>query len=118
MYTDEYFMRLALKEAKQALEEEEIPIGAIVVQDNKILARGHNMTEKLNDATAHAEIIALTAAFSNMGSKYLPDATLYVRSEERRVGKEGACRCWECYYKKSVIWKHCDSDSIVYEELG
>ncbi|MEE6187495.1 nucleoside deaminase [Niabella digestorum] len=81
MYTDEYFMRLALKEAKQALEEEEIPIGAIVVQDNKILARGHNMTEKLNDATAHAEIIALTAAFSNMGSKYLPDATLYVTVE-------------------------------------
>lgn len=81
MYTDEYFMRQALKEAKQAFEEEEIPIGAIVVQDNKVLARGYNMTEKLNDTTAHAEIIALTSAFNNLGSKYLPDATLYVTVE-------------------------------------
>ena len=66
--TDEYFMQLALKEAQQAFEEDEIPIGAIVVQNNKVLARGHNMTEKLNDTTAHAEIIALTSAFSNVGA--------------------------------------------------
>lgn len=79
--TDEYFMRLALKEAQQAFEEDEIPIGAIVVQNNKVLARGHNMTEKLNDTTAHAEIIALTSAFSNIGAKYLPEATLYVTVE-------------------------------------
>lgn len=78
---DEYFMQLALKEAQRAFEEDEIPIGAIVVQNNKILARGYNMTEKLNDATAHAEIIALTAAFSSIGAKYLPDATLYVTVE-------------------------------------
>lgn len=81
MYTNEYFMRLALKEAMRAFEEEEIPIGAVVVQNNKVLARGYNMTEKLNDTTAHAEIIALTSAFNNMGSKYLPDATLYVTVE-------------------------------------
>ena len=81
MFTDEYFMRLALKEAMQAFEEDEIPIGAVVVQNNKVLARGYNMTEKLNDTTAHAEIIALTSAFSNVGAKYLPDATLYVTVE-------------------------------------
>lgn len=81
MYTNEYFMQLALKEALQAFEEDEIPIGAIVVQNNKVLARGHNMTEKLNDTTAHAEIIALTSAFSNVGAKYLPEATLYVTVE-------------------------------------
>jgi tRNA(adenine34) deaminase len=81
MYTNEYFMQLALKEAQQAFEEDEIPIGAIVVQNNKVLARGHNMTEKLNDTTAHAEIIALTSAFSNIGAKYLPEATLYVTVE-------------------------------------
>lgn len=79
--TDEYFMRLALKEAHNAFEENEIPIGAIVVQHNKILSRGYNMTEKLKDCTAHAEIIALTSAFSHLGSKYLPDATLYVTVE-------------------------------------
>ncbi|GAB3418990.1 nucleoside deaminase [Niabella aquatica] len=79
--TDEYFMRLALKEAQQAFDEDEIPIGAIVVQNNKVLARGYNMTEKLNDTTAHAEIIALTSAFSNVGAKYLPEATLYVTVE-------------------------------------
>ncbi|MCH5600118.1 nucleoside deaminase [Niabella ginsengisoli] len=79
--TDEYFMQLALKEAMRAFEEDEIPIGAVVVQNNKVLARGYNMTEKLNDTTAHAEIIALTSAFNNIGAKYLPDATLYVTVE-------------------------------------
>ncbi len=79
--TDEYFMQQALREAELAFEEEEVPIGAIVVMQNKIIARGHNMTERLNDPTAHAEMIALTSAFSNIGSKYLPDATLYVTVE-------------------------------------
>ncbi len=79
--TDEYFMMLALKEARRALAEEEIPIGAIVVVKDRIIARGYNMTEKLNDPTAHAEMIALTSAFSHLGSKYLPDATLYVTIE-------------------------------------
>lgn len=79
--SDEYFMQLALREAQKAFEEDEVPIGAIVVQNNKVIARGYNMTEKLNDPTAHAEMIALTSAFGNMGAKYLPEATLYVTVE-------------------------------------
>lgn len=79
--TDEYFMMQALKEAKKAYEDEEIPIGAVVVMNERIIARGHNMTERLNDPTAHAEMIALTSAFNLLGSKYLPDATLYVTIE-------------------------------------
>jgi len=77
----EYFMRVALREAQRAFDEDEIPIGAVVVADNKIIARGYNMTERLNDPTAHAEMIALTSAFGNMGAKYLPEATLYVTVE-------------------------------------
>lgn len=79
--TDEYFMMQALKEAKKAFDDDEIPIGAVVVQNEKIIARGHNMTERLNDPTAHAEMIALTAAFNTIGAKYLPEATLYVTVE-------------------------------------
>lgn len=74
-------MLQALKEAKKAFEDDEIPIGAVVVAAEKIIARGHNMTERLNDPTAHAEMIALTSAFNTMGSKYLPDATLYITIE-------------------------------------
>ncbi len=74
-------MMQALKEAQQAFEEEEIPIGAVVVINERIIARGHNMTERLNDPTAHAEMIALTSAFNALGAKYLPDATLYVTIE-------------------------------------
>lgn len=79
--TDEYFMNLALREAQQAYEEGEVPVGALVVTGERILARGHNMVERLNDPTAHAEIIALTSAFNLLGAKYLPDATLYVTVE-------------------------------------
>ena len=79
--TDEYFMMQALKEAKRAFEDDEIPIGAVVVVNERIIARGHNMTERLKDPTAHAEMIALTSAFNSMGAKYLPDATLYVTIE-------------------------------------
>ena len=79
--TDEYFMMQALKEAKKAMEDDEIPIGAVVVINERVVARGHNMTEKLNDPTAHAEMIALTSAFNLLGSKYLPEATLYVTIE-------------------------------------
>jgi tRNA(adenine34) deaminase len=79
--TDEYYMMQALKEAKKAFEDDEIPIGAVVVLNEKIIARGHNMTERLNDPTAHAEMIALTSAFSFLGSKYLPEATLYITVE-------------------------------------
>src|SRR6186997_3402737 len=79
--TDEYYMTQALKEAKKAFDEDEVPIGAVVVLNGKIIARGSNMTEKLNDPTAHAEMIALTSAFNLLGSKYLPEATLYVTVE-------------------------------------
>lgn len=79
--TDEFFMREALKEAKYAFEEGEVPVGAVVVANNKIIARGHNQTQALNDVTAHAEMIALTAAANTLGAKYLIDATLYVTLE-------------------------------------
>jgi tRNA(adenine34) deaminase len=79
--TDEYFMQQALREAEKAYEEEEIPIGAVVVMNSRIIARGYNMTEKLNDPTAHAEMIALTSAFHFLGAKYLPEASLYVTVE-------------------------------------
>jgi tRNA(adenine34) deaminase len=80
-YDDIYFMQQALKEAVMAYEADEVPIGAVVVINNKIIARGHNQVELLNDATAHAEILALTSAFNYLGSKYLPEATLYVTVE-------------------------------------
>lgn len=78
---DEYFMQQALKEALHAYNEDEVPIGAVVVMNERIIARGHNQTERLNDCTAHAEIIALTSAFNFLGSKYLPEASLYVTVE-------------------------------------
>lgn len=78
---DEYFMEQALKEARLAYEEDEVPIGAVVVMGDRVIARGHNQTERLNDSTAHAEIIALTSAFNHLGSKYLPEAALYVTIE-------------------------------------
>jgi tRNA(adenine34) deaminase len=81
LYTDEYFMREALKEAAKALEIGEVPVGAVVVCKNKILARAHNQTEKLTDATAHAEMLAVTVASNNLGSKYLSECTLYVTLE-------------------------------------
>jgi tRNA(adenine34) deaminase len=81
MYSDKYFMKEALKQAEMALEDKEIPVGAVVVCNNRIIAKAYNQTEKLNDATAHAEMIALTAAFNYLGSKYLPDCALYVTLE-------------------------------------
>jgi len=81
LFSDEYFMREALKEAQQAYEEDEVPVGAVIVCNKKIIARAHNMTEKLNDATAHAEMLAITAAENYIGSKYLKDCTLYVSLE-------------------------------------
>ena len=77
----EQFMRMALQEAQRAMEKDEVPIGAVIVCNNKLIARGHNQTEMLNDVTAHAEIIAITAASNNLGSKYLVDCTLYVTLE-------------------------------------
>ena len=74
MMTDEQYMQLALQEARRAFEEDEVPVGAIIVMKDRIIARGYNQVEKLTDSTAHAEIIALTAAFNFLGSKYLPEA--------------------------------------------
>lgn len=78
---DTHFMKLALKEALRALDSDEVPIGAVIVMNEKILGRGFNQVETLNDSTAHAEIIALTSAFNFLGSKYLPEATIYVTIE-------------------------------------
>jgi tRNA(adenine34) deaminase len=81
LYTNEYFMREALKEARKAFEIDEIPVGAVVVCKNRIIARAHNQTEKLTDATAHAEMLAVTAAANHLGSKYLSECTLFVTLE-------------------------------------
>ncbi|WP_303312281.1 nucleoside deaminase [Hymenobacter sp. BT730] len=81
LYSDEQYMREALKQAQYALTEEEIPIGAVVVMDRQIIARAYNQTEKLHDVTAHAEMLALTAAANHVGNKYLSDCTLYVTVE-------------------------------------
>lgn len=81
IYSDEYYMKEALKEAQKAFDEDEVPVGAIVVCDNKIIARAHNMTEKLNDVTAHAEMLAITSATNFLGGKYLNECTLYVTLE-------------------------------------
>jgi len=80
-FDDEYFMKEALKEAKKAYDEDEVPIGAVIVCENLIIARAHNLTEKLNDVTAHAEMQAFTAAANNLGGKYLNNCTLYVTLE-------------------------------------
>ncbi len=81
MELDEKFMREALAEAKAAAAEEEIPIGAVIVCKGRIIGKGHNMVERLHDATAHAEMIAITAATESLGGKYLQDCTLYVTVE-------------------------------------
>lgn len=79
--TDEHYMQLALKEAQRAFDIGEVPVGAIIVMNEQLIARSHNQVELLNDSTAHAEILAITTAFNFLSSKYLPDATLYVTLE-------------------------------------
>lgn len=74
-------MKQAFAEAEKAYEAGEVPVGAVIVSENRIIARAHNQTEQLTDVTAHAEILAITAAASHLGSKYLPDCTLYVTLE-------------------------------------
>jgi tRNA(adenine34) deaminase len=81
LYTDEYFMNEAMKEARKAFDAGEIPVGAIVVSQNKIIARAYNQTEQLKDATAHAEMLAVTGAANYLGAKYLTECTLYVTLE-------------------------------------
>lgn len=81
VFSDEYFMNQAYKEAQFAFQNGEIPVGAVVVCQNRIIARAHNQTEMLNDVTAHAEMLAITAAANSLGSKYLDECTLYVTLE-------------------------------------
>ena len=81
LYDDKYFMRRALDEAKIALQKDEVPVGAVIVCDNQIIARAHNLTETLNDVTAHAEMQAITSAANYLGGKYLKNCTLYVTLE-------------------------------------
>ena len=81
LFSDEYFMREALKEAQKAFDRDEVPVGAVIVSNRTIIARAHNLTEALNDVTAHAEMQAITAAANYIGGKYLHDCTLYVTLE-------------------------------------
>lgn len=79
--SDEHYMQEALKEAQKAFDQDEVPVGAVIVCQNKIIARGHNLTERLNDITAHAEMQAFTAAANYLGGKYLNECTLFVTLE-------------------------------------
>lgn len=81
LFDDNYFMRRALDEAKIALQKDEVPVGAVIVSNNQIIARSHNLTETLNDVTAHAEMQAITSAANYLGGKYLKNCTLYVTLE-------------------------------------
>jgi tRNA(adenine34) deaminase len=90
LFSDEYFMNEAIKEARMASEKNEMPVGAVIVIKNRIIARAHNTTEILNDVTAHAELLAITSATNNLGAKYLTEATLYVTLEPC-VMCAGAC---------------------------
>jgi tRNA(adenine34) deaminase len=81
LFSDEYFMNEALKEANKAFEKQEIPVGAIIVAEKRIVARAHNQTEALSDVTAHAEMLAITSAANSLGAKYLNQCTLYVTLE-------------------------------------
>ena len=81
VFLDDYFMKEAFKEAKKAFDADEVPIGAVIVCNEKIIARAHNLTEQLNDVTAHAEMQAFTSAANYLGGKYLEDCTLYVTIE-------------------------------------
>ena len=81
VYTDEFFMRQALNQAQLAFERGEVPVGAVIVAENRIISRAHNQTEQLTDVTAHAEMLALTAASNYLGGKYLNECTLYVTLE-------------------------------------
>lgn len=81
VYSDERFMQEAYKQAEMAFEQGEVPVGAVVVCQNKVIAKAHNQTERLTDVTAHAEMVAITAAANHLGAKYLQDCTLYVTLE-------------------------------------
>lgn len=81
MFTHEYFMKMALQQAQEAYEQDEVPIGCVVVSNDRVIAKSHNLTETLNDVTAHAEMQAITSAANYLGGKYLIDCTIYVTME-------------------------------------
>ena len=81
VFSDDHFMKEALKEAQKALDADEVPVGAVIVWNQQVIARGYNFTERLNDVTAHAEMQAFTSAFNYLGGKYLDECTLYVTLE-------------------------------------
>lgn len=81
MFTDEYFMKLALQEAEYAMEKDEVPVGCIVVFKDRIISKAHNLTETLNDVTAHAEMQAITSSANFLGGKYLQNCTMYITLE-------------------------------------
>lgn len=81
MFTDDYFMKMAFQEAELALEKDEVPIGCVIVSNNRVIARSHNLTETLNDVTAHAEMQAITSGANYLGGKYLQNCTMYVTLE-------------------------------------
>lgn len=81
MFTDEYFMKMAFHEAQLALEKDEVPIGCVIVSNNRVIAKSHNLTETLNDVTAHAEMQAITSGANYLGGKYLQNCTMYVTLE-------------------------------------
>lgn len=81
MFTDEYFMKMAFQEAELALEKDEVPIGCVMISNNRIIAKSHNLTETLNDVTAHAEMQAITSGANYLGGKYLQNCTMYVTLE-------------------------------------
>ena len=81
LYSHEYFMMEALKEAQKAFDADEVPVGAVIVANNKIIARAHNLTQRLNDVTAHAEMQAITSAANHIGGKYLTDCAIYITLE-------------------------------------
>lgn len=81
MFTDEYFMKMAFQEARMALEKDEVPIGCVIVSNDRIIAKSHNLTETLNDVTAHAEMQAITSGANYLGGKYLQNCTIYVTLE-------------------------------------
>ena len=96
LLSDDYFMREALKEAEKAFDADEVPVGAVVVCDGRIIARAHNLTERLTDVTAHAEMQAITAAANHLGGKYLDQCTIYVTLEP----------CMMC--AGAIAWAQCD----------
>lgn len=112
IFSDEHYMQQALKEALLAEANDEVPVGAVIVCNDKIISRAHNQVEQLNDVTAHAEMLALTAAFNNMGAKYLDDCTLYVTLEPCVMCAGALAHAhvsrvvWACNDEKNGFSKH------------